>query len=156
MDFLVDGDRRHVFISVIPSEIRRIKFTVSWLCDDHTAAGIFVVKGSRHRAMTATSPCCRRTTVFKGWRNTDCLPRGGSLRGWGRLSVQGADKRVKCCISHSLRAAFYCVETEHPSSLHVSIMWFTCELGPLIWGIGACAQWTSTSAVRRLRSLTDE
>jgi hypothetical protein len=26
------------FISVIPSEIRRFKFTVSWLCDDHTAA----------------------------------------------------------------------------------------------------------------------
>jgi hypothetical protein len=26
------------FISVIPSEIRRFKFTVSWLCDEHTAA----------------------------------------------------------------------------------------------------------------------
>jgi hypothetical protein len=26
------------FISVIPSEIRRFKFTVSWLCDDHIAA----------------------------------------------------------------------------------------------------------------------
>jgi hypothetical protein len=26
------------FISVISSEIRRFKFTVSWLCDDHTAA----------------------------------------------------------------------------------------------------------------------
>jgi hypothetical protein len=30
------------------------------------------------------------------------------------------------------------------------------KLGPLLWGLGACtlrAQWTSTSAVRRLRSL---
>jgi hypothetical protein len=52
-------------ISVIPSEIRRFKFTVSWLCDDLIAAGTFVVKGPRHRAMTAPSPCCRRTTVFK-------------------------------------------------------------------------------------------
>jgi hypothetical protein len=26
------------FISVIPYKIRRFKFTVSWLCDDHTAA----------------------------------------------------------------------------------------------------------------------
>jgi hypothetical protein len=25
------------FISLIPSEIRRFKFTVSWLCDDHIA-----------------------------------------------------------------------------------------------------------------------
>jgi hypothetical protein len=39
------------FISVIPSEIRRFKFTVSWLCDDHTAAGTFVMKGPRQRAM---------------------------------------------------------------------------------------------------------
>jgi hypothetical protein len=66
------------FISVIPSEIRRFKFTASWLCDDHIAAGIFVVKGPRHRAMTAPSPCCRRTTVFEDWRNIDCLP----LIGW--------------------------------------------------------------------------
>jgi hypothetical protein len=58
-----------------------------------------------------------------------------------------------------LRAAVSCVETARPSSLHVSVMWFSCKLGPLIWGIGACtlrAQWTSTSAVRRLRSLTGE
>jgi hypothetical protein len=26
------------FMSVLPSEIRRFKFTVSWLCDDHIAA----------------------------------------------------------------------------------------------------------------------
>jgi hypothetical protein len=32
------------FISVIPSELRRFNFTVSWLCDDHIAAGTFVVK----------------------------------------------------------------------------------------------------------------
>jgi hypothetical protein len=76
-----------------------------------------------------------------------------TIRGWGRLSVQGVDKRVKCSISHSLRAAVSCVETAHPSSLHVSIKWFSCKLGPLIKGIGACtfrARWTST------RSLTGE
>jgi hypothetical protein len=53
--------------------------------------------------------------------------------------------------SKKFRAAISCVETAHPSSLHVSIMWFSCELRPLIWGIGACtlcAQSTSTSAVR--------
>jgi hypothetical protein len=66
------------FISVITSEIRRCKFTVSWLCDDHIAAGTFVVKGPRHRAMTATSPRCRRTAVLKDWHNIDCLP----LIGW--------------------------------------------------------------------------
>jgi hypothetical protein len=38
-----------LFISVIPSEIRWFKFTVSWLCDDHTAADTFVVKSSRQR-----------------------------------------------------------------------------------------------------------
>jgi hypothetical protein len=32
------------FISVIPSLKCRFTFTVSWLCDDHTAAGTFVVK----------------------------------------------------------------------------------------------------------------
>jgi hypothetical protein len=72
----------------------------------------------------------------------------------GTASVKGADKRAKCSISYFLRAVISCVETAHPSSLHVSITWFYCELGPQIWGIGACtlrAQWTSTSAVRRLR-----
>jgi hypothetical protein len=41
------------FVSVIPSEIRRFKFMVSWLCDDHVAADSLVVKRPRHRAMTA-------------------------------------------------------------------------------------------------------
>jgi hypothetical protein len=53
------------FISVMPSEIRRFKFTVSWPYDDHIVADTFVVKGSRQRATTAPSPRCRRTTVFK-------------------------------------------------------------------------------------------
>jgi hypothetical protein len=45
------------FMSVIPSDIRQFKFTVSWLCDDLTAAGTFVVvKGFRQRTMTAPSP----------------------------------------------------------------------------------------------------
>jgi hypothetical protein len=49
------------------------------------------------------------------------------------------------------------VETSHLSSLHLSIMWFSCKLGPLIWGIGAStlrAQWTSRSRVWRHQSLT--
>jgi hypothetical protein len=33
------------FISTMPYERRRFKFTVSWLCDDHIAASTFVVKG---------------------------------------------------------------------------------------------------------------
>jgi hypothetical protein len=140
------------------------------------------------RAMTAPSLRCRRIILFEDW-STTC--------GLERLSVQGADKRVKCSMSHPLRAVVSCVKTAHPSSLRVSIIWFSCELGPLIWGIGAyifhaqwnkrretspsslhvsilwfsCklgpliwgigayifrAQWTSTSAVRRLWSLTGE
>jgi hypothetical protein len=62
-------------------------------------------------------------------------------------------------ISLSLSVHFACSSGVNLSSLHVSIMWFSCKLGPLIWGIVACtlrAQWTSTSAVRRLRSLTGE
>jgi hypothetical protein len=46
----------------------------------------------------------------------------------------------------SLRVAVSWVETAHPSPLHVSMMWFSCKLGPLM-GISACshrAQWTST------------
>jgi hypothetical protein len=31
--------------SVMPSELRRFEFTVSWLCDDHIAANTFVMKG---------------------------------------------------------------------------------------------------------------
>jgi hypothetical protein len=31
------------FLSVLLSEIRRFKFTVSWLCDDHTAADSFSI-----------------------------------------------------------------------------------------------------------------
>jgi type IV secretory pathway TrbD component len=48
-------------------------------------------------------------------------------------------------------AAVSSVETAHLSSLHVSIMWFSCKLGLQIWSIGSCtlrAQLTSTSAVR--------
>jgi hypothetical protein len=41
------------FISAVPSEIRRFKFKVSWLCDAHIAADTFVVEGSRERAITA-------------------------------------------------------------------------------------------------------
>jgi hypothetical protein len=65
------------FISVLPSEIRRLKFQVSWLCNDRTAAETFVVNGSRQRAMSAPPTRCRRTTDFEDWRYIDCLPRVG-------------------------------------------------------------------------------
>jgi hypothetical protein len=51
----------------------------------------------------------------------------------------------------SLREAVSYVVTAHPSSIYVSMMRFSCTLGPLIWGIGACglrAQWTSRFAVK--------
>jgi hypothetical protein len=126
------------FISVIPPEIRRFKFTVSWLRDDHIAAETFVLKRPRHRAMTTPSSRCRRSTVFNDWRYIDCLPRVG------RRFADGDGYRSKEPIKVSnvpfpfLRAAVPCVERANPSSLFVSIMWFSCELGPLIWGIGAC------------------
>jgi hypothetical protein len=41
------------------------RVTVTWLCDDHTAACTFVMRGSRQRAMIAPSPRCRGTTDFK-------------------------------------------------------------------------------------------
>jgi hypothetical protein len=64
-------------MSVIPSEISRFKFTVGWLCADRIAADTFVVKGFRQRTMTAPSPRCQRTIVFKDWRYIDFLPRVG-------------------------------------------------------------------------------
>jgi hypothetical protein len=66
-----------IFISVIPSEIRRFKFAVSWLCATTLQLTTFVVKRARHRAVTAPSPRCRRTTLFKDWRYINCLPRVG-------------------------------------------------------------------------------
>jgi hypothetical protein len=82
---------------------------------------------------------CRGTIVLKYWRYIYCL----SWVGWrfangGRPSVQGADKRVKYYILKSSPRIISCVETAHSSSLHVSTMWFSCKLGSLIWGIGAC------------------
>jgi hypothetical protein len=65
------------FIFVMPSETRRFKFTASWLCDDHTAAEQIVLRRSQHRAITAPSPRCRRTTVFKDLRYIYCLTRTG-------------------------------------------------------------------------------
>jgi hypothetical protein len=41
------------FIFVMSSEILRFKISVSWLCDDITAAYAFVVKIPRQHAMTA-------------------------------------------------------------------------------------------------------
>jgi hypothetical protein len=84
------------FISIIPSEIRRFQFTVSWLCDDHIAAD-----NLRRKIFSTTRPFprCRRTTVFKEWRSTDFLPRVDWRFADGVWpSVQGADKLVKCSI----------------------------------------------------------
>jgi hypothetical protein len=56
-------------------------------------------------------------------------------------------------------AQWFPVWKRRAPSLHVSIIWFSCELGPLIWGIGAYTRrslLTSTSAVRHLRSITGE
>jgi hypothetical protein len=216
------------FVSVVPSEIRRFKFTVSWLSDNHIAADNlrcetsstsrydsplsalfkFKILGSecQTKAKQATKKwqllvfsklpslpsagsrpdcfhtslgceprslirvslgwfdyskkCCQRTKVCKRLTSR-WLPFANwlAIRGWGRLSVQGADKRVKCSIFNFLRAAVSCVETAHPSSLHVSITWFSYKLSPPIWGIGAWtlrALLTSTSAVSHLQSLTGE
>jgi hypothetical protein len=148
------------FKSVIPSEVRQFKFKLSWLCDDHAAADrlrrktFSTMRYDSHLSMLSQDYSFQRLTVY-------LLPPASwlTIRGWGRLSIQGADKRVKCSISHFLRAAVSCVETAHPSSLHASIMWFSCKCSPLNWDIGACtlrAQRISTSAVRRLRSLTGE
>jgi hypothetical protein len=118
------------------------------------------LKVFRHRAMTAPSPRCRRTTVLKDRRYIDCLARVGRRFADGNGYRSKEPINVSKILSfYSLRAAVSCVETAQPSSLHVSIVWFSCESGPLIWGIGACTlrdQWTCTSAVRRLRSLTGE
>jgi hypothetical protein len=78
------------FISEIPvKKKRRLKYTVSWLSDDHIADVTFDVKGFRQRAMTALFPCCRRITIFfrmalyifcllrDGWQFAD----GGENRG---------------------------------------------------------------------------
>jgi hypothetical protein len=98
------------FIFVIPSEIRRFKFTVSWLCDDHIAAHSLRRKRSStsrydsHLSVLSKDYSLQRLTLY--W-----LPPANRLtiRRWGRLSVQGADKRVKCSISHfSPRGGFLC------------------------------------------------
>jgi hypothetical protein len=75
------------------------------------------------------------------------------IRGWDGYRSKEPINVSNVPSSNSLRAVLSCVETAHPYSLHVSIIWFSCELGPLIWGIGACtlrAQWTPTSAMRTL------
>jgi hypothetical protein len=42
--FLGTYNAVYSFSFAMPSEIKRFKFTVSWLCDDHIAADTFVVK----------------------------------------------------------------------------------------------------------------
>jgi hypothetical protein len=115
------------FISLMLSERRRFIFTVSWLCDDHISAETFVVKGfsiMRYysplsaRAMTAPSPRCRRTAVFKNWHDLYCLPRVG----WRFADEDGYRSKEPINVSNVpsslfLRAAVSCVETAHPTSL---------------------------------------
>jgi hypothetical protein len=45
------------FTYATPSEIRRFKFKISWLCDDHIAAGPFVVNGSRKHYQSPSPRC---------------------------------------------------------------------------------------------------
>jgi hypothetical protein len=45
--------RVQFFICVMPSEERRFKLKLSLLCDDHIAAGTFVVMGSLQRTIRA-------------------------------------------------------------------------------------------------------
>jgi hypothetical protein len=117
-------------------------------------------KVGRQRAMTALSSRCRRTTVLKDWRYIDGFIRvgwrfadGNSYRSKESIHVPSVPS------SHSLSTQhFFFVETAHPSSLHVPITWLSCKLASLLVGIGSFslrAKWTSTSAVRRLRSLLE-
>jgi hypothetical protein len=94
--------------SVMPSDLRRYKLTVSWLCDDHIAADTFVVKGFRQRASTAPSPLCRKTTVFKYWRYVGCLQRAGLqlADGDGYRSKEPINM-AKFSISHSPSTAIH-------------------------------------------------
>jgi hypothetical protein len=95
---------------IIPFEIRRLKFKVSWLYEDHIAAGTFVMKGSRQRALTAPSLRCRRTIVFKDWNDADRLPQVGwrFADGNGYRSSEPMDM-PSAPSSHSKCATVFCV-----------------------------------------------
>jgi hypothetical protein len=65
------------FVSVIPSEIRRFKFKVSWLCDDDIAA-----ENLRHKSFSTSRYdshlfVLSKDFTFKNWSYIDCLPRVG-------------------------------------------------------------------------------
>jgi hypothetical protein len=116
--------------------------------------------GFRQRTMTTPSSSYQGTEFFTDRRYVECLPRvgrrfadGNGYRSKNPMSVPNAP------FLHYPSTTASCVETAHPFSLNVSMMWFSCKLGPLIWGIVACtlrARWISTSDVRCLRSLTGE
>jgi hypothetical protein len=62
------------FISVIPSEY--VGLNSRWVGFVTTTLQLTPSSLVLDNALWQTlSPCCRRTTVFRDWRNVDCLPR---------------------------------------------------------------------------------
>jgi hypothetical protein len=79
-------------ISVMPSEIRRFKFTMSRLCDDHTEADSLRRKAFSTTRFDSSFSALSKDKSFD--RLAKCrLPPASSLaiRGCGRLSVQRAE-----------------------------------------------------------------
>jgi hypothetical protein len=129
------------------------------LCDDHISAGNFVVERSRKR-YERPSPRPRRTRVFKDLHHIDCLARVG----WRFADGDGYRSKEPIKVSNIpfpiLSARRFPVWKRRSPLLNLFRLFASpCKLGLQIWGIGACTlrtQWTSTSALRRLRSPTGE
>jgi hypothetical protein len=105
----------HKVLTIVPSEIRRFKFKVSWLCDDNTTADTFVVECPRQRTMAA------HIGVVEGLQflRIEIIPItfrdlvGDSRMGTAIVSTN----RYECQMflsSHSFCAAISCVENAHP------------------------------------------
>jgi hypothetical protein len=131
---------------------------VSWLCDDHTATESVVVAGSLQRAMTAYSPRCRRTIFFKDCHDIDWLARVG----WRFADGDGYQSNEPMKLINVPFPIFSAQRFPGWEWRTPLLYMFRLFGSPVSWVrliIGACtlrAQWTSTSAVRRLRSLTGE
>jgi hypothetical protein len=107
----------YFFMSVMPSWTRRFKFTVSWHCYDHVATEhLLLFQGHRLRAITASSPRCRRTIVVK-MKTIFILSR--ELVGDSRMGTAiGLRSRCACSalpLSFFFRPVISCVETVHVS-----------------------------------------
>jgi hypothetical protein len=124
------------FLSVMPSEIRQFKFTVSWLCDDNTAADI--LRSKKFSTSRYDSHLSALSKDYSFSKVGIMLTASRELVDDSRMgTVIGPRSRSSCQMffSHFLRAAVSCVETAHPSSLHVSIMWYMFRLcgSPVSW-----------------------